>query len=553
MALAVRSMLVLGIIFAMAFALAAAALYYAHAPTWLAVIVALVISGLQYLLAPYIIQFIFKIRWVPTHELPDALRRTVQRLSAEHGIPLPRVGIIDDGNPNAFTFGHHPRNARIVVTRGLLEICDEREVEAVVAHEFGHIVHWDFVVMTIAVALVMTLYYIYVFGRYARARRGRNGGAVVLIALGAFVAYIIAEYLVLFLSRTREYYADEFSARATRDPNALSTALVKIAWGLAAQAERPAGEEQEEAAEEKPAPLPLRGVRTLGIFDPSAARAFVQTITAGYAVSERTYDPEVVSKAMLWDLFNPWAALAELHSSHPLPAKRIRALGKLAEKVGQRPVYDLPDRPPESYWDEFFVDLAMNYLPVIGFLAGGLAGLPIAMASPLEPASIVATLGAALFGAGVGSILRLRFAYPPGPFKPSTVAGLVANVRVSFIRCVPATLRGRIIGRGIPGLLWSEDLVVRNHTGFMVLDYRQPIRLFQWLFGLLRAERFIGQDVEVTGWYRRYPRPFLEVWQIRTPDGAVNTCWVWPVKRVSAWLVAVIGLLMLLTGLLLLA
>ena len=97
-----------------------------------------------------------------------------------------------------------------------------------VAHELGHIVHWDFVVMTVAATIPLVLYYIFRFGIYARGRRGKEGGAIVLVALAAFVAYIISQYIVMFLSRVREYYADQYSGQITRNPNALATALV---WG----------------------------------------------------------------------------------------------------------------------------------------------------------------------------------------------------------------------------------------------------------------------------------------------------------------------------------
>ena len=206
MGLAFRSVLVLGVMFGLVFAVLAAAVYYFQAPLWIAVVAAVAAAAFQYLIGPYIIEFVLKINWKEPHELPDVVRRAIEKHARASGIPVPRVGEIEDGNPNAFTFGHYPGNARVVYTTGLLEICDDDEVEAVLAHEVGHIAHWDFVVMTVAVAAVMALYYTYVVMRQAGTSRRRGGGALV-VALGAFVAYVIAEYLALFLSRLREYYA----------------------------------------------------------------------------------------------------------------------------------------------------------------------------------------------------------------------------------------------------------------------------------------------------------------------------------------------------------
>lgn len=85
---------------------------------------------------------------------------------------------------------------------------------------------------------------------------------------------------------------------------------------------------------------------------------------------------------------------------------------------------------------------------------------------------------------------------------------------------------GKITGRGIPRLYWSEDVVLQSDadTGFMMMDHRQPLSVLQLLFGLFRAESFIGQHVTAKGWYRPFPRPYLALWQVELPDGAVHTC-----------------------------
>ena len=89
-------------------------------------------------------------------------------------------------------------------------------------------------------------------------------------------------------------------------------------------------------------------------------------------------------------------------------------------------------------------------------------------------------------------LIKLGFFYPLGRFAQQRVSQLVQEVKVSRVRCIPSMLRGRIIGRGIPGLYWSEDLVIQDETGFMTMDYRQPIAVLDFLFGLFRAEQFVG-------------------------------------------------------------
>jgi Zn-dependent protease with chaperone function len=558
--LAFRSVMVLGILWGMVFAVGVAALYATgmEGPGALAagITFTLVIAALQFALSPYIIQWIYKVRWVPASSVDPAMAEAIGEACRHHRLREPRFGVIEDGNPNAFTFGHWPGDARMVVTRGLIDMCDAEERKAVVLHEMGHIVHWDFVVMTVAAVVPMILYIIYRFG--IRAGRGskRDGGAVVLVAITAYVCYIISQYVVLFLSRVREYYADRYSATVLRNPNALSTALVKIAYGLAKAAKAP-DEVDEKGRKKEPSMRSLAlngGLRSMGIFDPGQGASMALAAASGYSEASHTFDAATTVKAMRWDLWNPWALVCELSSSHPLPAKRIRALADLSHRQGQTPALELPDKAPEGYWDEFAQDVLAQYLPLWGLLAGvGTAfGLGIVRGFDSgEVGLLLAPIGAIVAGWALGAFLRVLYAYPKERFPERKVDDLVGEVKVSQIRSRPATLRGRIIGRGIPGLYWSEDLVIQDGTGFMVMDYRQPVRILETLFGLFRADGFVGQDVEVRGWYRRFPRPYLELWQVRLPDGTVNTCHNWGMAFYGSLLFLALGLAATVFGLIL--
>ena len=140
--LALRSVLVLGILFWLLFAVLTAVLYFLHAPVWIAVIIAVVFMGLQYLISPTIIHWIHKINWQPPEHVDQGIATLIRQVCHEKALPEPRFGVIPDGNPNAFTFGHHPGSARIVITQGILDLLDEDERRAVVAHELGHIIDY---------------------------------------------------------------------------------------------------------------------------------------------------------------------------------------------------------------------------------------------------------------------------------------------------------------------------------------------------------------------------------------------------------------------------
>ncbi|MBI3268213.1 MAG: M48 family metalloprotease [Planctomycetes bacterium] len=521
---------VLGVLYGMLFLALAIAAQAGLFPPSVAVLVTLVFAGLQFLLSPFLMDwtlpFTCSLRWVTREQLPGHLVGFLERLSKEHNIPFPRFGIIDDGTPNAFSYGHAPSNARIVVTRGLLELLEPEESEAVVGHELGHALHWDMLVMTVAALVPMFLYIIF---RVAIRIRGRKNNPGPLIAAAAYLLYLISEYVLLWLSRTREYYADAFSGQATGKPSALASALTKIAYGLAGDPSR-RKEGEDAGAKGKSEGSRLDVIRALGIFDPAGARALVAS-TVSTATSEPGKPPQVdrerLKDAMQWDLWNPWAGWYELHSTHPLPAKRIQRLSDQAEAVGQQPYVRFDRRQPESYWDDFLLDLLFLLAPWLLAAAGIVLGVRLA------PGGGAHVLGSALIGFALGSLASTLYRYRGRLFPKASVAGLLRNVKVSNVTSIPATLKGRVIGRGIPGLIWSEDLVVQDSTGYLFLDYRQPLGVIEFLIGLFRTGGIIGKEVTATGWYRRAPIPYFELRTLTWDDGGktrTSTCYVYAMK-----------------------
>jgi heat shock protein HtpX len=141
---------------------------------------------------------------------------------------------------------------------------------------------------------------------------------------------------------------------------------------------------------------------------------------------------------------------------------------------------------------------------------------------------------------GLGSAIKTWFSYRSDDFPELTVAGLLRNVKVSGIRPVPCTVRGTVIGRGDPGLIWSEDAVIRDRTGIIFLDYRQPLRIWEFLFGLIRRASLHDADVVAQGWYRRAPMPYIELRSL-TSDGNTRNCYVMHAKWAGAFVLIVLG------------
>ncbi len=446
---------------------------------------------LQFTLGPWIMDWSLRLfgslNWVGLEGLPAGLRSFVEAQCRKEGIPTPIVGLISDGAPQAFTYGRTPWSARLVLSTGLLRTLDPDELETVVAHELGHARNWDFVIMTAAQLIPVVLYQVYrVLSRLSRGGKGEKGVAQALVvAWAAYVLYLISTYLVLFISRVREYSADRYSVDQTRKPNALVRALAKIAYGMVVGAAAPAGAEGNPRATEKH----RVAVEAFGIMSIGTAK---QTAILG----ETLVDPMDLAEIMRWDLWSPWARLYELRSTHPITARRFEAITARAVELGIEPEFRFDLTKPESYWDGFVHDLGIIALPFVFALVGYLY-----LEAP-----------AALIGWGLGGILRTWMSYPGGAYLPHSVISLLKKVKVSPVQSYRVTLQGTVLGRGDPGNIFSEDMVLQDASGRIFLDYEHGIA--NWYFAFFKMDRFMGKQVTVEGWYRRAPLPYLEVARI---------------------------------------
>lgn len=476
--------------------------------------VTLAFNVAAFFLSPWIMdltqKWLYGTRWVDLTELERKSPETVeviQRVCSEKNLKQPRLGIIDDQNPTAFTYGSLPNSARLVVSEGLFTYLDDDEVSTVYAHELGHIVHWDFAVMTVASTLVQITYLLYIFAR----RMGRSGGEKAkdiaqTVSLVAYIFYIVGTYLLLYLSRTREYFADHFAAETTGNPNALSRALVKIAYGLV--------EEGQKATE--PSRL-VEGTRALGIYDHKAA---VSTGTA-YRVSGGTAQ---IGRVFLWDLFNPWGSWMELNSTHPLTGKRVRALSTYAEQLGLEIEFDMGRVVGEGrqldkgkLYGSFFLDIILYSAPFIGFLVGAILGIVLGGSSGMPNLAIASPL----IGLGIGILAKTLVMYPNYSRAPETdVLALMSDPYASPLRGKPAKLNGELIGRGDAGYKFGSDLKLQDRSGMLFLRYSSrfgPIGNF--LFGMKKVQNLIGMQVDSLGWFRRGVAPWMDLIQLKTDSG----------------------------------
>lgn len=269
---------------------------------WL--LVSLFMLAVQWYFGPAIIKLATGAKELKREQAPE-LFEIVQKLTSKARLPMPKLYLVNSASPNAFAFGRTQSDSNIAVHSGLLASLSKEEVEGVLAHEIGHINNRDVAVMTVASVIPVALYYgVLIFGR------DREGRGSILTFVGAFAAQLLGQLMVMWLSRQREYYADEFSARLTGNPAGLMSALAKISYGSA---------------------MPKSGgsgsmVKALYFAEPSGQKMNVAEIARAINSGNDTALAEAIEKEKK-------GGALEILMTHPLTAKRLENLLRVKREI----------------------------------------------------------------------------------------------------------------------------------------------------------------------------------------------------------------------------
>ena len=222
---------------------------------------------------------------VDARAAPD-LYAMVQNLAQRAGLPMPRVYIMDNPQPNAFATGRNPQHAAVAVTSGLLNTMPREEIAGVIAHELGHIRNHDTLTMTITATIAGAISMLAQFGLFFGGNRDSNNGMGIIGTIAMVILAPIAAMLVqMAISRTREYAADRAGAEITGEPMWLASGLQRL--------ENAAHQIPNESAE----------------YNPATAHMFIVNPLSGQRMDN-------------------------LFSTHPATENRIAALQALAAQMG---------------------------------------------------------------------------------------------------------------------------------------------------------------------------------------------------------------------------
>jgi len=281
------------------------------------VLFVVIFNFIQWLIAPYLINAIYRAKEVKPSENPK-LYTMVENLSRKSGIKMPRVMIANMPIPNAFAYGSPIAGKRVAVTTELLNTLDDEEVEAVIGHELGHLKHHDVQVMMFISILPAIFYYIgysmLLSSMYRRSSQDEGGGAAV-IGIAALALYWILTLFTLYLSRVREYYADRHSASIIDEgPRKLREGLAKIV--TAAEKKRHSSMMKKSSN--------LNSFKALFISDPDTSSADVRQLA--YLQDSKLVERIMERKITTFD------RIQEALSTHPNIVKRLKALKELEKE-----------------------------------------------------------------------------------------------------------------------------------------------------------------------------------------------------------------------------
>lgn len=511
--------------------------------------VLLVVLAILLIVSPWLIDGLLKrfhgLDGLPLTQLasrsPEAAKM-VQRFCRQRRIPLPTMGILPTDAPVALTYGNLPRTARIVVSEGLLSQLADDEIATIYAGQLGHIVHWDFVLMSLGVLVIQIPYTIYwqvaqwgeqlpdLIDRKLSSYRGFLKPIVLgitgAIASVSYGIYWLLRLPLLWFSRARVYYSDRLAVEITGNPNGITRALLKIALGI------------------------TEDIQTLGKTS-SLLESFDLLLPVGYqqAIPFSSCSPQTPFESVLkWDCTNQYRDWLIISTSHPLLGERLAMLSRYAQFWKLDTELNLPAIAPpirsntarlskllNSYKALPLLQSALLFGLVLGLVLRGIFWLIGQIGDWLNIWQIIWMYKAnnpflnacVMIGFSLGIFVWINGYFPD--IKPSTVrtepylGDFFANPTTLPPDSQPIQVTGKLLGRR--GLLnWlAQDLILQTSTGLVKLHFWSYLGPFgNVLPQPTRPSNLVNQQVTISGWFRRGVTPWIDIETLRTKGGTIS-------------------------------
>jgi Zn-dependent protease with chaperone function len=431
--------------------------------------------------------------------------RVLQRTCQQRGLPLPQLRILPLAAPIALTYGNLARNARIVVSQGLLDQLADDEIAVIYAAQLGQIVHRDFVVMSLVLLLTLPVYQVYQqfsqWGDKIPLQIWRWPYTVV--ASLAYGIWCLLTGTTLLLSKLRLYYSDRLAAEITGNPNALTRALLKIAIGIA-----------HDITKQEHTSWQLESLNLL------APVGYQQSISLGSVAGHMPFE-----SILMWDSFNPYRHWLTINNTHPLIGDRIQRLCQIARHWHLNPeLHLINEQSVKGKRQTFLLQIAPWLGIPLGFLFAGLIWLTWQTAFAIKLLNLKwiyedwsFVMGCLLIGFSIGMVIRMNGMFPD--IQPTTVItddrlpNLIANPSAIPIDSISVCLIGKLLGRQGIGNALAQDLIFQSSIGLVKLHH------IPWLGQSINPQDWIGRQVIVTGWFRRGATPWIDIQTLQTQNG----------------------------------
>ncbi|MGB6299901.1 MAG: M48 family metalloprotease [Rivularia sp. (in: cyanobacteria)] len=435
---------------------------------------------------------------------PESVR-VVIRYCQPRGWSLPKFCLLPMAAPVAFTIGHLPRTARIIVSQGLLEQLEDDEIAAIIASQLSQIGRIDCIVMSVMLSVTIPIYKLYqLISQLSDDISNRIAGTVVgIIANGIYGIWYLLTWGGLWLSRSRVILSDKTGAEVTGNPNALIRGLLKISIATAS-----------DIANKKQTPWQLE---SLNLVIPVGHN---QSLWLGSIALNTTFE-----SLLMWDYLNPYRQWFVINNSHPLMGKRLQKLSKLARYWHVEPEVYLESQQPLKVKRESFL---LQIAPYLGILAGAASALLFWLAwQALFMVRLINlkwiydnwdyVAGFMLIGFSIGMLIRINSLFvdikTKNLQKSESIAELLTNPTALPIDSTPVELSGKLLGRRGSSNYLAQDLIIDVGNILVKLHH------VSWLGQSVNPQDFIGKQVSVTGWLRRGATPYVDIQTLKPQNG----------------------------------